>query len=59
MPCGSGLIAVSPAFFGKIFEYSSQSMAIAMAWRSLRLRAFFSGVSPMPMTGSSMLKPMK
>ncbi len=39
MPAGSGLIAVSPAFFGKIFEYSSQSIAIEIAWRSLRLRS--------------------
>ena len=33
-------------------------MAIEIAWRSLRLRSRCSGVSPMPITGSSMLKPM-
>ncbi len=59
MPPGSGLIAVSPAFLGKIFEYSSQSIAIEIAWRSLRLRSRCSGVSPQPIVGSSMLKPMK
>ena len=59
MPGGSGPIAVLPAFLGKTLEYSSQSMAIEIAWRSLRLRAFCSVLSPSPMTGSSMLKAMK
>ena len=33
-------------------------MAIDSAWRSLRLRSACSGVSPLPTTGSSQLKPM-
>ena len=37
---------------------SSQSMAIDSACRSLRLRSAWAGVSPLPTTGSSQLKPM-
>ena len=57
MPPGSGPIAVSPPFFGKMRLYSSQSIAIDSAWRSLRFLACCSGVSPLPTTGSSQLKP--
>ena len=46
MPLGSEPWAVAPAFCGKILEYSSQSIAIEMAWRSARFLTSCSGVAP-------------
>jgi drug/metabolite transporter (DMT)-like permease len=46
-----------------VVQASWPAMAMLMAWRSFWLRALRSGVasapSPLPTTGSSMLKPMK